>query len=325
MKRPIFLIFANAMILIVAFAMLTQLVFVVNLLAVAETVSGHVSFQRGGRGEYATLARGAFVKTGDVLRTTSDGSAEFVWAGGTRVKMMPNTQMVIQSAQSNGLRHSSTSRFRLERGKIFVRLTRNLAPSSRFEVQTKGAIASVRGTIFSVETQGEEGDTRIAVYRGTVQMASGDQKQLVGEGQAALAGVTDANGAAGANQIAVSRASQSEFAPESSITKPGLIARAKRVGGGAALLSGNAETGSILTINGQSVPILANGTFFRRVRLQPGHNSWTFVVTDRHADTQTITRTLDVPRSTLPATPRTSSVAPASLSHCASGIARSPS
>jgi len=313
MRRPVFLIFANAMILIVAFAMLTQIVFVVNLLASVDVVRGTVSVQRGGQGEFTTLARGAFVKTGDVLRTASNGNAELVWAGGTRVKMLPNSVMAIQSAQSNGLRRSSNSRFRLEQGKIFVRLARNLAPSSRFEVQTQGAVASVRGTIFSVETKGDEGDTRIAVYRGAVDLKSGGSRQLIGEGQAARSGADGTSG-----PIAISRAAQSEFKPELSIIQPSLIARAKRVGD-AALLSGRVEIGSRLDINGQSVPVLANGAFFQRFPVKPGRNLWTFVVTDRHSDTQTLMRTLDVPLSS-PSKPSVAApvIAPTSFSACAS-------
>lgn len=275
MRRPVFLIFVNAMILIVVFALLTQSLFVVQRLAQARAVAGRVEVQGGGRGAFRLLATNDFVRSGDIVRTASDGVAEFVWAGGTRWKAMPNTLIKIKKATAS--RKAETSQLEMASGKVFVRIARELGPSSRFEIQTPTAVASVRGTIFSVEVQG--GQTQVRVWKGTVALSDkSGQKALIEPGQ---------QGSASEAAIATRPDAQSsDFAAQPSIVRPQLEAGVRALGAGEALVWGTTEAGDALTVNGQSTRVLGNGAFRLKMSV-PRDGKITIVASDKHGATST--------------------------------------
>ncbi len=273
MKHPALLIFANAMILIVVFALLTQSLFIVQRLAQAREVVGRVEVQRGGQGAFSLLATNEFVKSGDVVRSWADGSAEFTWAGGARWKVMPNTLLKIKKATASPAQKSEQSRLELSSGKVFVRIARALEAGSRFEVQTPNALASVRGTIFSVEIKGAK--TQVRVWKGAVALSGANgESALVQEQQAGSAddATTEARPDASIN---------SDFAAQPSITQPELEARVSALPANHALVSGTTEAGDEVTINGLAARVLSNGTFRFNVS-RPHDGRFRVVVADRH-------------------------------------------
>ncbi len=278
MKHPALLIFANAMILIVVFALLAQSLFIVGRVAQARAVVGHVEVQRGGRGGFSPLASAEFVKTGDIVRTASDGSAEFTWAGGTRWKVMPNTLIKIKKATLSRAQKSEQSQLELSSGKVFVRIAKALAPASRFEVETPGALASVRGTIFSVEVHGAQ--THVRVWKGEVALSSASgQNALLQPGQAARADDS-------AVQMRPDAQLSRDFAAQPSIISPALEAGLSALPANQALIAGTTEAGDEISVNGQSARVLSSGAF--RLELsRPRDGRFTIVARDRHSATST--------------------------------------
>lgn len=290
MRRPVLLIFTNAMILIVIFCLLAQSLVVVQRLAKADKISGHVEVQRHARGEFTTLTQTGVIQTGDVVRTGADGIAEFKWTDGTRWKVMPNTQITVKKATYNMVKKSDQRQLDLSAGKVFIRIMKSLAPSSKFEVETPTAVAAVRGTIFSVEVV--NGKTEVAVFKGSVKVTSNDEagqdEAMITPGQAAI------SGDAGVLETVNNAASGNAFAGQESIVKPELNATIKRAEEGCkATLNGSTEVGDKVTINDKPARVLGNGTFIKRVTLHAGTNTFTIVSTDKHGESTSVVRTVE--------------------------------
>lgn len=294
MRRPALLIFINAMILVVIFALLTQSLIVVQRLAVAQTVAGRVEVQRAGRGHFRALSLRDAIKTGDIVRCGPDGVAEFKWADGTRWKVMPNTQISVKKSTSHLVKRTDQSQLKLSSGKVFVRIVQTLAPSSKFEVETPGAVAAVRGTIFSVQVAGDK--TEVAVFKGQVKVSSTDASQstTVASGQEAV--TSDG----GALQTRIDAASQADFQKQTSIIKPELWAELEKSDDGKIVVSGQTEAGDIVTINGEGVKVLGNGAF-RRPLNAPAGGIFTITSVDKHGAKTVVTKSLKKTVAVLPA------------------------
>ena len=306
-QRGIFLIFFNAMILIVLFTMMTQSLVIVQRIASTDKLSGNVLVQRGGKGSFKPLAQGDPIKTSDVIRTEANGSAEFKWMDGTRWKVMPKSMITVKKSTFNTIKKAEQDELRLTTGKVFIRIMKSLSPASRFEVETPTAVAAVRGTIFSVEVVG--GKTKVDVFRGQVKVSSlgagSTQAKLIDPGHEAISTGPDA-----LQSVAVTDA-DAEFKAQLSIVQPELQADVGSVEDAKALIRGNTEKGNKVTINGKAAKVLGNGTFLRRVKLQPGINTFTIISTDRHGGVTTVTKSVTLPApaavvSSLPGTPHCS-------------------
>ena len=281
MRKPVLLIFVNAMILIVVFVLLAQSLFIVQRIAQAGDVRGRVEVQRAGAGQFAALASNQTVAVGDVVRTGKDGSAEFTWADKTRWRLAPDTQLTIAKASANSAKKAEVSLFKLDAGKVFVRIVKSLTPDSKFEVQTPTAVAAVRGTVFSVEIV--NGQTRVETFAGHVKVSAGGREEMVDPGR---------EGTAGAGQIALDKASGADFRAQPDLIRPGLDVRVKALGNGA-IVQGATEAGDVLKIDGKAAQVLGNGAFVQRVKLAPGHNQWTVVSTDKHGATSSECRAVE--------------------------------
>jgi hypothetical protein len=298
MRRPVLLIFSNAMILIVVFALLAQALFIVQRIAVADKLKGHVEVQRGAKGRFAALGEGGKIKTGDVVRTGSDGSVDFKWTDGTRWKLMPNSQITVRKASYNMVKKSDQRQLDLTMGKVFIRIMKALTPASKFEVETPTAVAAVRGTIFSVEVTG--GQTKVAVFKGQVKVTSSgasNAETTITPGKEAVS----AN--AGNLQTTSSADADAAFASEPTIVKPELDATVRLLKtGNEAMIDGTTEVNDTVTVDSQPVRILGEGVFHKRLKVQPGLNTFTIVSTDKHGESSTVTRTLTVPAGGAPTT-----------------------
>jgi hypothetical protein len=336
--------FSIAMILIIVFALMVQSLVIVQRIAVADQLSGHVEVQRGAKGTFAALAQDGLIKTGDVVRTGSDGTVDFKWTDGTRWKLMENSTITVKKASFNVIKKAEQSQLDLTAGKVFIRIMKALAPSSKFEVETPTAVAAVRGTIFSVEVKG--GKTTVSVFKGHVQVTNSgksDSQKLIEPGQEAIA--TDPN----SMQTAADTDAAAEFASQPTIVKPELVANAKLSKDGTeAIVSGSTEVGDTVTVNGKSIRVMGNGLFNKRLTLKPGANDFTIVSTDKHGESTTVTRTVTVPggayapavsppaespaaaaaaatpTSAAPLTNATAAAAPAALSNAAPAAAAAP-
>ncbi len=286
MRKPVLLIFINAMILIIVFALLAQSLLVVTRVAQAEDVRGKVEVQRGGQGEFAVLASGQMVAVGDVVRTGKTGQVEFTWADKTRWKLTPDTQLTVAKATVNTAKNQENSQFRLDKGKLFVRIVKPIEKGSSFEIQTPRARAWVVGTVFSIAAL-PDGATRIETFAGRVQMESEGKQIFVN------AGTSTTTGPVGSHSIVTTKVSGASFRKQLDLVRPTLSARAKVMSKDVVIVRGATEAGNTLEINGQSALMLNNGTFGRKFTLVPGHNEWKIVATDKHGATSNVCRALD--------------------------------
>ena len=288
MRKPVLLIFINAMILIIVFVLLAQSLLIVQRVAQAEGVKGIVEVQRGGRGEFQALKSGQIVAVSDVVRTGNNGQVEFTWADKTRWKLTPGTQLTVAKATINSAKNAENARFRLDTGKLFVRIVKPIQTGSSFEVQTPRATASVKGTVFSVEVK-TGGATCIETFAGRVQMESEGRQALVDPGMA---------GTTGLHRIDLTRISGADFRAQPDLVNPALSAVPTPMNGAVIIIKGTSEAGNTLEINGQRALMLGDGRFARRFELKPGHNQWQIVATDKHGAKSSICRALDYNAST---------------------------
>jgi hypothetical protein len=284
MRRPFFLIFVNLGILLVLLAMLTQSLFIVQRVAITEELRGHVDVQRGGRGDFRPLSKDSLVKTNDVVRAAQDGSAEFRWPDGMRMRVTPGTQLAIQKVSFNSAARANSSEFKLDSGKIFVRIVRSLAPNSKFEVETPTAVASVRGTIFSVEVK--NGKTQVAVYKGEVKVSSesssGGKASTITPGQIAVSSTS------GVLETLADTSQNAAFEAQKSIITPELRARVLATQDPKTLLIvGQTEAGDNVTIDGKPARVLGNGSYRLRVPIKTD-NAYQVKVVDKHGATASI-------------------------------------
>ncbi len=302
MRRPLFLLFVNAAICLIVLMMLVQSVAVLQLLAVADVLNGTVEASSGATNPFHLLHQGDVIRTGDTIRSGADGTAEFRWIDGTRLRLEPNSEITIRHYSLNLKRHAQNSEFALARGKVFVRIPQKLSENSRFAIVTPGATTNVRGTIFSVTAN--EGETEVAVWKGSVDVADAKnvQQQAVPAGELLSAGegtwhLFDAHSRLAQNATR-------DFRPLTNIVTPSLEARlllsemvhrAPKTARQSGLLLGQAEAGDRVFVNGQEMTVRGDGGFSARVTLQNGANLFTLTAIDRHQATRTVRLNAELP------------------------------
>ncbi len=280
MRKPVLLIWTNAAILVVLFALMAQSLFVVSRIARTKWAHGQVQVLRAGQNEWTSVVPGTPIKAGDTLLTGSDGRAEFAWADGTRWKLEPQTRLLVQRAVRNSRQGGEQTQFRLESGKVWVRLVKRLGTGSGFQIETPTALARAVGTVWSIEVAGDQ--TRVDVLRGFVDVSiSGSNlsevKRLLPSTQALVS-------ASGIELQNASPGDQAAFEAQRDLTHPELSIDVK-FNCSDATLSGQTEAGDTLTLNGQAVKVLGTGAFVQRVALNPGFNRWNVTSTDVHGET----------------------------------------
>ncbi|PQV63677.1 FecR family protein [Abditibacterium utsteinense] len=281
MRKPVLLIFANACILIVVFGLLAQSLFIVQRVAQAKWVKGQVMVQRNGVGDFAILSEGSPVQSGDVVRTGAQSSAEFSWQDGTRWKLNPSSRLVIKKSLFNSLKKEEVSRFDLEEGQVLVRVVKNLAPTSSFEVETPNALVGVQDAILSVSAQ--QGETDVSVFKGSAEVSqSGKNSRFSAmKGQGAKV-------SASGIQIRATE-NQSEFLAPPTLLLPELEVKLRTLQGGALWLKGHTEVGNRVSINGEGVPLLGNGVFVKRIEANAKvSGGWKIESTDRYGATASV-------------------------------------
>ena len=284
MRRPVLLIFINAMILIVVFMLMTQSLVIIQRIARTVNLTGRVEVQRSGKGEFKALAQGDMIKTRDVIRSGAASTAEFKWADGTRWKLMPDSEITVKKSTHNSVKRADQSQLKLSAGKVFVRIIKALQPASQFEVETPTAVAAVRGTIFSVEYK--NGKSEIAVFKGHVAVRSNAPgngpkmgEELIEPGRAAV------SGAPGQLHQQDDKAAAAEFAREKSIVLPELTARLETTPNGARWVQGQTESGDQVLINGKPARVLGNGAFRFRLKANTRNEEIVVVAIDKHGAT----------------------------------------
>ncbi|MCK4323595.1 MAG: FecR domain-containing protein [Armatimonadetes bacterium] len=278
---------------LIGFALLLgQSVFVLQRVARVSDVSGAVNIIHKGEENTIPLGERRLVQAGDRLSTEGmEGRCTLNWIDGTRIRMEPASELTVQKCQVN--RGAEQAAFRLDIGKIWIRVLRVLSQQDKFLINTPTATAGVRGTMFAVEVAAD-GATEISVYEGQVTVAddSGEVKVVantvawLGRGQAGPQ-VT----AFSAQQQEIWQQQMQHLGPYLVLTSPDNNAEFL---GDTITVEGRCERGANLTVNDQAVTQKPNGRFTIELEVPAYAKHFTVeaVATDRKGYSTTVRRHL---------------------------------
>jgi hypothetical protein len=137
-----------------------------GLIASLEVVNDGVSLMRVGSKNWQRLDQDVVLGAGDRVRTDENGQAIITWfEDGTLIEVLPATELIIEEvvATENEFIMDAT----LIYGNVFNSVRRLLDTGSRYQVNTSGISATVRGTVFSVSVDAQM-NSIIIVHEGTV-------------------------------------------------------------------------------------------------------------------------------------------------------------
>lgn len=271
---------------------------IVQRLAVVDVVEGRAEVLVHGRGEPAPLAVGQLVRAGDLVQTGPASAVELRWvrwAGGVRIRIDQNTRFWVTRSIVNKSTSEEEARLRVDLGKIWLRLRQTLTGKSKFEVETPTVVAAVRGTMFSVAVAGD-GTSNIEVLEGEVTVAGRDgaattltagSHTAIGPGQQALE-----THPLTAQELQEWQEQDCLIGPFLQVESPtdGVLAEEA-----SCTVSGRAEPGSQVLVNGSTVELSERSGFSITVPLAAGVN--TIVVTARDSANRETTIVRTVPRA----------------------------
>lgn len=159
--------------------------------AYALAPTGEVLWSQAGR-PWRPLRDGQLLAPGDKIRVGAGGGVSVMFAGGTVVRLDPETIIEIRGLSAQGwnpsgggtgqvgdaLRKTTSesppaartlaARLYQSAGRIWVHVVRRVNSALSFEVETPAAVAGVRGTIFTVAVSTQQ--TTVSVWEGTVEV-----------------------------------------------------------------------------------------------------------------------------------------------------------
>jgi len=103
-----------------------------------------------------------------IVTTNDDSHANIIYNVGTRVRLMPNSELVLATPEP-GDKDSLRVKVELLAGKFFGKVNK-LRATDTFEIKTPTSTAGIKGTFFSVEAK--NGETTVLVKEGLVEVAN---------------------------------------------------------------------------------------------------------------------------------------------------------
>lgn len=176
MRKAAFLLLSTAAILIFVSVVITHSLLILQRVAAVDRVEGMAWICPRGHKEFVPLADRPRVAAGDIIRTNERGLVDLRYLDGTRMRIGPNSHVTVLKSQYNLATKADTQLYKLDLGRIWIRILKVLSQKSKFEVITPTATAGVRGTIFSVEVT-PEGKTIVSVQEGKVALRQGEAQQ----------------------------------------------------------------------------------------------------------------------------------------------------
>jgi hypothetical protein len=131
-------------------------------------VQGQVSVQRLGEAARQPMVVGMNVRPADTLRTGAQSSVSLRFADGSRLLMVPDSQLTIEDMLVYGRTGIVDTRLRVERGSVDTRVVPNVMKAPAFEVRTPAVNLGVRGTDFRVRVEPDGEAARLEVLAGRV-------------------------------------------------------------------------------------------------------------------------------------------------------------
>ncbi len=136
-------------------------------LAVLSIDSGEAMYKSGG--DWQKASSGMTLKQGDGVKTLESSSAKIIFSDSV-MRLDSGTEISINNLQADRVSLSQAA------GRTWTRLLK-ISGIKQYDIETKDALATVRGTGFSVES-GEA--TEIKVVEGNVAVNSGKEEKTVG-------------------------------------------------------------------------------------------------------------------------------------------------
>ncbi len=286
MRKATFAIMLGFAFLVGLALLLTQSVAVLQRAAHLSNVSGEVKIVKKGEDTARALPEEKrLVKAGDKLITGADGRLSLNWIDGTRIRIAPGSELTVQKCEV--AKGAQRAVFRLDLGKVWVRVLRMLSQQDKFEIKTPTATAGVRGTIFAVAVA-PDGTTDVSVYEGEVTVASaGGELKIAANNTARLDARNDPQVISFSAQEAQGWAEQiGELGPYLEII--GITCTEDAV-----TVMGRTERDAELMVNDQPVTPRPNGRFTVDLDLPDWESlSVTAVATDQRGYSTTVVRAL---------------------------------
>lgn len=249
MRKAAVLLVTLATMMIVVGGIISQSLLILQRVAAVEAVEGMVWVRQRGRQEFLPLSDRARVAAGDTIKTGANARLDLHWLDATRMRIGPNSNVTVLKTQYHAAKHTDTATFKLDLGRVWIRVIKALSSRSKFEVITPTATAGVRGTIFSVEVT-PAGKTLVSVKEGKVAVDVGGTAQAVAQGEMLSAGSPQALAAGEADLWQANEA----------IAGPYLEVREPMAGTAVAPqqpvhVSGTSEPGAAVKISGQPLAL----------------------------------------------------------------------
>jgi hypothetical protein len=130
-------------------------------------------------GKKTTVTKDTELAENDTVETAADGAAVVHFDGGNKVHVHPDTAVEVKEFKDSKVEASRRALLYLIKGKIRNQVEQKYnGKTSFYRVQTKSAVAGVRGTDFVVEqTEGSDLKTTIETLKGRVILSDLDEKE----------------------------------------------------------------------------------------------------------------------------------------------------
>jgi hypothetical protein len=130
-------------------------------------IEGKASRKAAGKEKAEPLAKGTSLLAGDALATSASTKLEATLLDGSMLRLGSNSELRLADMSFGKDKARKQVKVKLVVGRVWAAVRSMLGGESNFEVETKTAVAGVRGTRFSA-TESESGETLVKVYTGQV-------------------------------------------------------------------------------------------------------------------------------------------------------------
>ena len=138
-----------------------------STLTILSITEGDVFVMKAGTDSWVEAQVGMSLEDGDMIKTGDDSSAEITFFDGSTVELQPDTEIEVVSLDISADTGSTTVTIEQTVGATISRVINIIDPASRYEVETPGGVAAVRGSVLVVCVM-EDGTTWIANQKGNI-------------------------------------------------------------------------------------------------------------------------------------------------------------
>ena len=152
--------------------------------AVAEVVfvQGQAFVQRRRTGGQEEVVVGSNLREHDTIHTDADSSVTLRFVDGSRLLVIPDSELTIGRLLTYGRTGISSVRLRLAKGHADAQVVPARTKATRFEISTPAVNLGVRGTEFRTRVDPSDTSTRVEVLQGTVAAVTRRGETRIGAG-----------------------------------------------------------------------------------------------------------------------------------------------